>query len=83
MKVKNFDPVYVLENKLEIDFYLDNRVLVEVKYGEDIREKQKELFDKFKADHKLVLKGYNGLDELDGLLKGKPGGHTGPPLQQG
>ncbi len=71
MRVKNFDPVYVFENQLEIDFYLDNKVLVEVKYGEELREKQKEFFDKFNAPHKLVLKGHDDLTKLDELLKAK------------
>jgi predicted AAA+ superfamily ATPase len=68
LRVKDFEPVYVYENQLEIDFFLNNKVLVEVKYGEDIREKQKELFDKFKADHKLVVKGYDDLADLQRLL---------------
>jgi predicted AAA+ superfamily ATPase len=68
-QLKNLDPVYVFENQLEIDFYLNNKVLVEVKYGEELRDKQRELFEKFKADHKLVVKGYDNLAELESLLK--------------
>lgn len=66
LKIKNFNPVYVFDNQIEIDFYLDNKVLLEVKYGEELREKQKEFFDNFKADHKLVIKGY---DDLEGLYE--------------
>ncbi|MCX6584415.1 MAG: ATP-binding protein [Candidatus Aminicenantes bacterium] len=69
LKVKNFNPVYVFENQVEIDFYLDNKVLVEVKYGEELREKQKEFFDKFKASRKLVIKGYDDLAELYEILR--------------
>ncbi len=69
LRLKNYDPVYVLENQLEIDFLLDNRVLVEVKYGEEIQGKQKELFDKFNAEHKQVVKGYDDVLQIEQLLK--------------
>lgn len=69
LKIKSFEPVYVFENRLEIDFFLGNRVLVEVKYGEDIQEKQKEFFDNFDADRKLVIKSYDDLEELERVLK--------------
>jgi F0F1-type ATP synthase alpha subunit len=65
---KDFEPVYVLENQIEIDFYLNNKVLVEVKLEEDIRDKQRELFEKFKAKHKQVIRGFEDLDELESLL---------------
>jgi predicted AAA+ superfamily ATPase len=68
LKIKDFEPVYVLENQIEIDFYLNNKVLVEVKFEEDIRDKQRELFDKFKATHKQVIRGFEDLDELESLL---------------
>ncbi len=71
LKVKDFDPVYVLENRLEIDFYLStlsNGTLLEVKYGDELREKQKELFDKFEANNKLVIKGYEDMAQLEKLL---------------
>jgi len=69
LKIKDFDPVYVLENQVEIDFYLDNQVLVEVKLEEDIKDKQKEFFEKFRAKHKRVVRGFKDLDELDILLE--------------
>ncbi len=68
LKIKDFEPVYVLENHVEIDFYLNTKVLVEVKFEEDIRDKQRELFDKFKAKHKQVIRGFEDLDELEALL---------------
>ena len=70
LKVKDFDPVYVLENQVEIDFYLDNQVLIEVKLEEDIKDKQKEFFEKFKARHKRVIRGFEDLDQLETLLAG-------------
>lgn len=69
LKVKDSEPVYVLENQVEIDFYLNNHVLVEVKFEEDIKDRQKEFFDQFKAKHKRVIRGYQDLDELEILLQ--------------
>ena len=68
LKIKDFEPVYILKNQVEIDFYLNNKVLVEVKFEEDIRDKQRELFDKFEAKHKQVIRGFEDLDELESLL---------------
>lgn len=69
LKIKDFDPVYVLENQAEIDFYLNNNVLVEVKLNEDIKDKQKELFKKFRARHKRVVRGFEDLDDLETLME--------------
>jgi len=69
LKVKDSEPVYVLENQVEIDFYLNNHVLVEVKFEEDIKDRQKEFFDRFKAKHKRVIRGYQDLAELEILLQ--------------
>jgi hypothetical protein len=69
LKIKDSEPVYILENQVEIDFYLNNQVLVEVKFEEEIKDKQKEFFDRFKAMHKRVIRGYEDLDELGSLLK--------------
>jgi len=60
----------VLENQVEIDFYLDNQVLIEVKLEEDIKDKQKEFFEKFKARHKRVIRGFEDLAQLETLLAG-------------
>lgn len=69
LKIKDSEPVYVLENQVEIDFYLNDRVLIEVKFEEDIKDKQKEFFDKFRAKHKRLIRGFEDLDELEKLLR--------------
>lgn len=69
LKIKDKNPVYVLENKLEIDFFLDNKVLVEVKFETDMSGKQKEFYDKFEAEQKLIIKGYNDIVNLENILK--------------
>ena len=68
LKIKNHNPVYVLENKLEIDFLLDNKTLIEVKYGADISGKQQELFDNFEAKYKIIIKSHEDIDKLKNLL---------------
>ncbi|MGE5343869.1 MAG: ATP-binding protein [Candidatus Omnitrophota bacterium] len=68
LKIKDSQPVYVLENQLEIDFFINNEVLVEVKFQEDIKDKQKEFFEKFKAKHKQVIRNFEDLDKLESLL---------------
>jgi predicted AAA+ superfamily ATPase len=69
LRIKNFHPLYVYENQLELDFYLDNSVLVEVKYGEEIKEKQEKMFNAFEAEHKMVVKGFQDLAKLEALLE--------------
>jgi predicted AAA+ superfamily ATPase len=70
LKIKDFEPYYVLDNKLELDFYISDRMLVEVKFGEDLREKQKEMFDRFDAPCKMVVKDFRDLTQLEALLNG-------------
>jgi hypothetical protein len=70
LKIKDNEPVYVLENQVEIDFLINRQVLVEVKFQEEIKDKQKEFFEKFKAKHKQVVRGFADLDELVSLLEG-------------
>jgi hypothetical protein len=43
--------------------------LVEVKLEEDIKDRQKEFFEKFKAKHKRVIRGFQDLAELAALLQ--------------
>ena len=72
LRIKGFEPAYVLENGIEIDFYLTGNanisLLLEIKYNDEMREKQKVLFDSFKAKHKLVVKGYDELEDMHRLI---------------
>ena len=63
MKIKDQDPKYVYQNGQEIDFFTNGR-LIEVKYHRDIEGKQLMVFDKFKAQHKMVIKNYVDLKKL-------------------
>jgi uncharacterized protein len=67
MKIKNQAPKYVYVNGHEIDFYF-NETLLEVKYQRDVVDKQLAVFRTFKAKHKLVIKGFHDLNQLDGAI---------------
>jgi len=54
LTIKHLQPCYLQENSVEIDFFTGER-LIEVKFNEELREKQRELFERFKAKEKLVI----------------------------
>lgn len=60
---------YVYDNGIEIDFIIDKRFMVEVKYYRTLNEKQEELFKDFKAQHKLILKGREEIAELESYFR--------------
>jgi predicted AAA+ superfamily ATPase len=66
--IKNRNPRflnYVYENGIELDFFIDKRLLVEVKYDRTLNEKQELLFNRFPAKEKLVLEGREHTDKLE------------------
>lgn len=54
-KIKNKNICYVYENGVEIDFFIDGKILMEVKYNQKMNKKQKNLFDSIKAEKKIVI----------------------------
>lgn len=52
--IKEKSPCYVYQNSIELDFYYNN-TLLEVKYGRELEDKQKKLFEGFKADQKILI----------------------------
>jgi predicted AAA+ superfamily ATPase len=56
---------YVNEKGIEIDFFIDKRFLVEVKYNRTLNEKQEQFFKDFPAGRKLILRGMKGIAELE------------------
>ena len=58
LKIKNKNPCYVLENGIELDFLTDDKTLIEAKYNSELSDKQKELFENFKADKKIVVDSF-------------------------
>ena len=70
-KVRNpFYPInYLLDNGVEIDFIIKNKLLVESKYlNSDLTEKQKILFDKIKVDKKLIIKSKEDFEKIKRII---------------
>ena len=75
--IQNKDPQlvnYVSEKGIEIDFIIDKRFLVEVKYYRTLNEKQERLFKDFKAPHKLMIQGIKEIAELERYFQAPPPG---------
>jgi uncharacterized protein len=63
----NKDVYYLFEDGNEIDFITSDKILIESKYNAEIKGTQKELFDKFDANKKIIIDSVNKLDLLDEL----------------
>ena len=50
------------ENTVEIDFYIDDKILIESKFYSQLNEKQDKLFSEYPADKKIVI------DSVDKLV---------------
>ncbi len=57
LKIKSLEPEYFVDKAIEIDFILNNRALVEVKYMSEMNSKQKEVFDSYDAGEKIIISG--------------------------
>jgi len=66
--IKHKNPRYVFQDGIEIDFMTEDKHLIEVKYGQEINDKQKALFDTFKAKRKTVIHGFQDLKLLDDVI---------------
>ncbi len=55
---------YLYENGVEIDFYTENKILIEVKFYSELTEKQRKLFDSFPSEKKVVIDSIEKLDVL-------------------
>ncbi len=58
---------YLYEEGNEIDFFTSDKILIESKYNAELNEKQKKLFNNFKAEKKLVIDSVKKLYLLDGI----------------
>ena len=66
--IKNRNPRfvnYVYENGVEIDFLIDKKLLLEVKYDRVLNEKQELLFQNFKAEHKFAVQSREDIAKLE------------------
>jgi len=64
LKLKKFHPRYLNQEGIELDFLTENSCLVEVKYNAELNEKQRELFERFDAKKKIVVRGVDDFLDL-------------------
>jgi len=65
---KNRNIYYLYEEGIEIDFFTDDKILIESKYNSNLTDKQEELFEKIKANKKIVINGIRNIIKLDDIL---------------
>lgn len=65
--IKALRPRYLYQDGIEIDFYTENKILIEVKYQQELNHKQEQLFEAFKANKKIIIKNFDDLKKLDAL----------------
>lgn len=70
LKIKDHHPCTIYQEGLEIDFLVNKNTLIEVKYERKMEPKQKALFDRFKAPHKLLIQSVKDLTKLVKLDNG-------------
>jgi hypothetical protein len=58
---------YLYENTIEIDFYTDDKILIESKFYSELNLKQEKLFNQYPANKKLVIDSIEKLSELNGI----------------
>jgi len=56
LKIKKENPRFIKKNGIEIDFKYKNTI-IEAKYNQKIKDKQKELFDSIKIKNKIIANG--------------------------
>lgn len=66
IKLKNRKVLYYLyENKSEIDFYTDDKIIIESKYYSELNLKQNELFKSYPANKRILIDTIDKLSLLD------------------
>src|SRR3989339_1525706 len=64
LKIKNKNPYYLYKDGIEIDFFTENKTLIEVKYLNEMSTKQKKLFEETIAKEKILIKDIYDLDKI-------------------
>jgi predicted AAA+ superfamily ATPase len=65
LRLKQLNLKYIYENTIELDFYSENKILIECKFhDEELSKKQQELFDKIDAKQKHVVRNYKDVEKL-------------------
>ena len=58
LKIKNKNPCYIYKEGIEIDFFTEDKILIEVKYGRELNKKQLELFNEYPANKKIIVDNF-------------------------
>lgn len=64
LKIKHRHPLYIYENGIEIDFLTEDKTLIEVKFGQNMTIDQKELWQGFKADKRVVINDFRDINKV-------------------
>ena len=67
LSIKEKQPLYIYQNGVEIDFYWDDTIL-EVKYGRNIEDKQKDFFENYPAKRKLLISTISDYLDMIGFV---------------
>ncbi len=67
LKIRQASPSYIYEDGIEIDFYTQNKTLIESKYYRELTKKQLNLFNRIKATKKLIIKDPSDIHLLNDL----------------
>ena len=62
--IKHKRPCYLLKNGIEIDFFTEDKWLIEAKFGQKLTDKQAKLLDSVKAKGRLVIDSLEKLESL-------------------
>jgi len=70
-RIRQYQTVsYVKDGDQELDFLTEDNTLIEAKFNDDLRGRQKESFEKFPAHRKHLIRSVRELSLLDELWKG-------------
>lgn len=57
LRIRSLDPGYIYEHKTEIDFYMPDKTLIEVKYhNEPLSPAQEKLFNSYPAARRIIIR---------------------------
>jgi predicted AAA+ superfamily ATPase len=65
LQIKHLNPKYISENTIELDFFTQEKILVEAKFhNEQLSDKQQKLFNEFKAKDKFIVRNYEDIKSI-------------------
>jgi len=68
LRLKYLKPKYIYQNTLELDFWMENKWLIESKFhNESLSEKQQQLFDSIKAKKKFIVRSEQDIEAIRSL----------------